>query len=144
LLVLGLLVASISVVAAGPAWADAVYHSERLALSGGSDPTFHGQVVNIHANGPNVGALERYQVIRADASTDYGVWIQVCENGFADFLQTAVLTTNVHGNGHAAARFSTADLEPFSGLTISIRWALKVDVDGAIAYTTECTTVTID
>ena len=128
---------------AGTAAADGVYHSERLPFAGGADPAFHGQVVNIHANGPVNGALERYQVVRAEPSTDYEVWIQFCEGpDFTDFTQTAVLTTNLRGNGHASARFSAADLAPFSGATVTIRWVLRADA--ADVYATPCTTVTID
>ena len=127
----------------GAAAADGVYHSERLSFAGGADPAFHGQVVNIHPNGPVNGALERYQVVRAQPSTDYHVWIQVCAGGtFTDFIQTAVLATDSRGNGHSSTSFSAADLVPFSGLTISIRWVLKVDA--ADVYATPCTTVTID
>lgn len=140
------LVVLVTVLVAGtaiPAGADAVYHSERLELTGQADPHFHGQVVNIHANGPVNGALERYHVIGAAASTAYAVWIQTCDDGqFADFVQTAVLTTDEHGNGHASATFSPADTAPLSGQTFSIRWVLKSD--GAIVYATRCTTVTID
>lgn len=127
----------------GAAAADGVYHSERLSFAGGSDPAFHGQVINIHPNGPVNGALERYQVVRAEPSTDYGVWIQFCVDAtFEDFTQTAVLTTNRQGNGQASAVFSAADLAPFSGATVSIRWVLRVDT--ADVYATPCTTVTID
>ena len=121
---------------------DAVYRSERLAFEGGS-PAFHGQVVNIHANGPVVGALERYQVVRAAPDTAYEVWIQTCDGGdtFTNFLMTASLVTNGHGNGHAKARFSADDLAPFSGAVIDIRWVLR---DGGVEYWTSCTTVTID
>ncbi len=140
---LAVLVAVFVAGAAIPAGADAVYHSERLELMGPADPDFHGQVVNIHANGPVNGALERYQVVGAAASTTYAVWIQTCSSGqFADFIQTAVLTTDGRGNGHASAVFSAADLAPFSGQTISIRWVLRSD--GAVVYATPCTTVTID
>ena len=127
----------------GAAAADGVYHSERLSFAGGADPAFHGQVVNIHPNGPVNGALERYQVVRAEPSTDYEVWIQFCEDAdFTDFTQTAVLSTDLRGNGHASAGFSAADLVPFSGATVMIRWVLRVDaVD---VYATPCTTVTID
>ena len=84
----------------GVAAANGTYHSERLSFSGGSDPAFHGQVVNIHANGPVNGALERYQVVGAAPSTDYEVLIQFCEDGgFADFTQTAVLTTDRAATG---------------------------------------------
>jgi hypothetical protein len=128
---------------ASAAAADGVYHSERLLFVGGSDPAFHGQVVNIHPNGPVNGALERYQVVRAEPSTDYEVWIQFCEDaGFTDFTQTAVLSTDLRGNGHASAGFSAADLVPFSGATVIIRWVLRVDA--ADVYATPCTTVTID
>lgn len=127
----------------GPVAADRVYHSERLTFDGGADPDFHGQVVNIHPNGPVHGALERYQVIRAGASTTYEVWIQFCaDGGFVDFMSTAELKTNRQGNGHASAGFSAADLAPFSGATVHIRWVLKVG--GTVRYSTPCTTVTID
>ena len=127
----------------GAAAADGVYHSERLLFVGGADPAFHGQVVNIHANGPVNGALERYQVVGAEPSTDYEVWIQFCEEAdFTDFTQTAVVTTDLRGNGHASASFSALDLAPFSGATVSIRWVLRVDA--ADVYVTPCTTVTID
>jgi hypothetical protein len=127
----------------GVAGADGAYHSERLVFSAGSDAAFHGQVVNIHANGPVNGALERYQVVGAGPSTDYEVWIQFCEaGGYADFTQTAVLATDARGNGHASASFSAADLAPFSGATVMIRWVLRVDASDV--HTTSCTTVTID
>ena len=142
-----LILAIVSIVAisatGGVAAADRAYHSERLSFSGGSDPAFHGQVVNIHANGPVNGALERYQVVGAAPSTDYEVWIQFCgDGGFADFTQTTVLATDARGNGHASAAFSAADLAPFSGATVVIRWVLRVDATDV--YATPCTTVTID
>jgi hypothetical protein len=127
----------------GSAAADDVYHTERLSFAGGVDPGSHGQVVNIHPNGPVNGALERYQVVGAEPSTEYEVWIQFCEDAdFTDFTQTADLTTNSHGNGHASAGFSAADLAPFSGATVTIRWVLRAGA--ADVYVTPCTTVTID
>jgi hypothetical protein len=139
-----LILAMVAIMATGGvAAADRAYHSERLSFSGGSDPAFHGQVVNIHANGPVNGALERYQVVGAAPSTDYEVWIQFCEDGgFADFTQTTVLATDARGTGHASAAFSAADLAPFSGETVVIRWVLRFDA--ADVYATPCTTVTID
>lgn len=139
-----LVVALAIVMLAGPVAADAVYHTERLSLQGGTDSNFHGQVVNIHANGPVVGALERYQVVNAEPDSSYQVWIQLCgAAGFGDFINTAVLETDRNGNGHARARFSADDLKPFSGAVVSIRWSLK-DVRGTDVYTTECTVVAID
>src|SRR4051794_25809156 len=88
----------------GAAAADDVYHTERLSFVGGVDPAFHGQVVNIHPNGPVNGALERYQVVGAEPSTEYEVWIQFCDDAnFTDFTQTTDLTTDARGNGHASA-----------------------------------------
>jgi hypothetical protein len=135
----------VAVLALGPAVtasADDVYHTERLEFVG-ADADFHGQVINIHPNGPVNGALERYQIVRAAPQTSYDVWIQFCSNGaFTDFMRTTGIVTNRQGNGHARAKFTAAQLGPFSGVTVSIRWVLKSG--GAIAYTTACTTVTID
>lgn len=135
----------VAVLALGPAVtasADNVYHSERLEFVG-ADADFHGQVINIHPNGVVNGALERYQVIGAAPQTSYDVWIQVCSvGGFADFIRTAGIVTDRRGNGHARAKFTPAELAPFAGATISIRWVLKTD--GVITYTTACTEVTID
>ncbi len=135
----------VAVLALGPALtasADSVYHSERLEFVG-ANADFHGQVINIHPNGVVNGALERYQVIGAAPQTSYDVWIQVCINeGFADFIRTSGIFTDRQGNGHARAKFTPAQLAPFSGATISIRWVLKTG--GVIAYTTACTVVTID
>lgn len=127
----------------GAATADGTYHSERLSFAGGADPAFHGQVVNIHPNGPVNGALERYQVVGAEPSTQYHVWIQFCADGnFIDFTQTTVLTTNLRGNAHGSAKFSADDLVDFSGLTVTIRWVLRV---GAVdVYSTPCTIVSLD
>ena len=135
----------VAVLALGPAVtasADGVYHTERLEFVG-SDADFHGQVINIHPNGPVNGALERYQIAGAAPQASYDVWIQFCNSkAFADFMRTTGIATNRQGDGHARAKFTAAQLEPFSGATVSIRWVLKSG--GAIAYATACTTVTID
>jgi hypothetical protein len=137
------LVTALVVGAAVPASADDVYHTERLEFTSASDSDFHGQIINIHANGPVIGALERYQVVRAAPQTSYDVWIQMCTDaGFVDFIPTAELVTNRQGNGHAQATFTAQDLEPFSGAVVSIRWVLRSG--NADVYTTACTTVTID
>ncbi|HLM65230.1 MAG TPA: hypothetical protein VK306_13090 [Acidimicrobiales bacterium] len=71
------------------------------------------------------------------------MWIQFCEEGdFTDFTQTAVLNTDLRSNGHTSARFSAADVVPFSGGTVMIRWVLRLDA--ADLYATPCTTVSID
>lgn len=127
---------------AAPVLADQVYHSERLPVVSLGAAEGKGQVVNIHANGPVVGAEERYLLVGAEPGS-YAVWIQVCASGaYVDFLTTATLETDPRGNGHARGAFSAAALEPFSGATISVRWTFRRD--GVDVYATGCTTVTID
>jgi hypothetical protein len=122
--------------------ADRVYHTERLELApvAGSDEAGSGMVVNIHPNGPVVGAQERYQLRNATPHTEYVVWIVI---GNQDFMATATLHTDRHGNGHAKARFSAEDLAPFSGAVIpGLKWVLRSG--SADAYETPETTVSID
>jgi hypothetical protein len=122
--------------------ADRAYHTERLELAPveGSDEAGSGMVVNIHPNGPVVGALERYQLRNATPHTEYVVWIVI---GDQEFMPTATLRTDRHGNGHAKARISADDLAPFSGAVIpGLKWVLRSD--NADAYETRETTVSID
>jgi hypothetical protein len=122
--------------------ADRVYHTERLELApvDGSDEAGSGMVVNIHPNGPVVGAQERYHLRNATPHTEYVVWIVI---GDQDFIATATLHTDRHGNGHAKARFSAEDLAPFSGAVIpGLKWVLRSG--SADAYETPETTVSID
>lgn len=123
----------------GSAQADSTYHTERLVLDPVGTETGSGQVVNIHPNGPVVGAQERYQLKNAQPDTGYQVWLVV--DG-ADFMQTATIVTDRNGNGHAKARFSAADIAPFSGAVLSVRWELRTA--SGVAYATEATTVTLD
>lgn len=125
----------------GLAEADAVYHTERLGLTpvGGAGEAGSGMVVNIHANGPVVGAMERYQLKNARPDTAYVVWLVV--DG-ADFMPTATIETDRNGDGHAKARFSAADLEPFSGAVLPVKWVLRTN--GVDVYETEVTVVTLD
>lgn len=127
--------------APGSALADSAYHTERLEFEPVTvSETGSGMVVNIHPNGPVIGALERYQLKKAQPNTEYDVWLVVAG---ADFLQTATILTDRHGNGHAKAGFSAADLAPFSGAVLPVQWVLRTD-DINDAYTTEVTIVTLD
>ena len=128
------------VVGVGVASADDVYHTERLELAPvGQGETGSGMVVNIHANGPVVGALERYQIKKAQPNTEYVVWLVV---GGEDFMPTASIVTDRNGNGHGKARFSAADLAPFSGAVFPVKWVLRNA--GEDAYETPTTIVTLD
>jgi hypothetical protein len=130
--------------------ADQVYHSEHLVLSPVDNaPLRSGFVENSHANGPQIGAVERYVLNGASPNTSYQVTLQVyafdpgCDGG-ADPLPipTSVIQTNVSGNGSAKAVFVPEDSAGFQG-DHGIRWEVSV-VGGSVAYETICTTVTID
>jgi hypothetical protein len=134
--------------------ADQAYHSERLDLTltangdaNGHPALRHGQVVNIHPNGPVNGALERYMVSGAMSDTSYNVRIEVflpgCLVSAGDPIDIpGVLETNGRGVGQHQGFFSTEALIPFSGATLGVIWNLEAG--GVDAYATECTTVVID
>ena len=91
----------------GRAAADSAYHTERLALSGVSGAPGGGMVVNAHANGPNVYAHEIYTLRHAVPGT-YQVVLNIyatslsCD-GTPIEIETAQVSTNAAGNGHADA-----------------------------------------
>jgi hypothetical protein len=140
------LVAAILVASAfaGTAGADAVYHTDQLALHGVAGAPGGGSVVNVHANGPEVFAHEIYTLRDAVPGT-YEVSLNLfatsldCSGGVASF-PTATLTTNANGNGRADAKFTPEDAADLRGLTISISWT----VSGPAMYATDCTVVTLD
>lgn len=136
---MAILVVSILLVGYGTARADSVYHTERLELTPLGTETGSGQVINIHANGPVVGAQERYQLKKAMPNSSYEVWLVV---GGADFTVTTTINTDARGNGHGNARFSAEELEPFSGAVLPVKWELRLG--SVVAYETTTTIVTID
>ena len=135
-------------------FADQAYHSERLDISvteagddAGHPVLRHGQVVNIHPNGPVNGALERYMLSGASPDTSYTVRLDVFGPGCEGIPSLAIpiagsLDTNAQGTGHHQGYFSMTDLIPFSGATVGVMWNFVAD--GVDAYETECTTVVID
>lgn len=145
--------AIVSLLSLTVASADQVYHSERLDLevtpagaAAGHPEIRHGQVVNIHPNGPVVAAIEKYMVNGATADTSYDVVLVVdtapCGIGPVLEIGTATIATDRRGNGHASAQFAPADLAGLSGCTLAVRWFLRAD--GVDAYATEWTTVVLD
>lgn len=136
---IAIVVASVLLIGFQTARADSAYHTERLELMPMGVETGGGQVVNIHPNGPVVGAQERYQLKKAMPNTSYDVWLVV---GGADFMITATIETDAHGNGHGKARFSAVDLAPFSGAVLPVKWELRIGE--VVAYETATTIVTID
>ena len=132
------------------ATADAVYHTQRIDLVPvGGAPLQSGFVVNLHANGPQVYAHEHYVLNGASPNTAYEVTLLVypfdttCSVA-AIAIPTAVLQTNVTGNGEADAGFlRPADVPAFlRGATHGTAWHLT---SGAIlAYETACSSVSLD
>lgn len=144
LVVLGIVVMAGAV----SARADAVYHSQHVALSPvGAAPLRSGFVENIHADGPNVYAHEQYVVNGAEPDTTYQVVLMIfpldttCSSS-PIMIPTAVITTNAAGNGSAYHVFTPADADGLHGLTVGGMWFL---MNGNTAeYTTSCATVHLD
>jgi hypothetical protein len=129
--------------------ADAVYHSEHIALMPvGSQPLRTGFVENIHVNGPVVFAMERYVLNGALPVTTYDVQLDIwpgdtsCSGAPTLVLPSASFATNGAGNGLGMVRFSPADADGLRGLTLGIIWTLSIG--STLAYQTDCTAVTLD
>lgn len=130
-----------------PAWGDAFYHSQHIALQPvGSSPLRSGFVENIHANGPTVYAMERYALVGA-APGSYAVTLHL----FADTSCTSVIgpfpsitfATNAVGNGVGHLRLPPSAIPAgFHGATIGIIWELAGDTGAT--YETACSTVVLD
>ena len=133
--------------------ADHAFHSQRLSFAlttfgalAGHPELRSGQVVDIHANGPQVGALERYMINGAKPNTSYQVVLHVFDGGCAgapvSLIPTATLGTDAKGNAQGQAVFSPEQLAPFAGMVFGIYWTLVGD--DLIAYQTPCIVVAID
>jgi hypothetical protein len=129
--------------------ADGVYHTQRLPLTPvGGSPLRSGSVVNIHADGPNIYAREIYTLNGALANTTYQVVVNLylsnttCSGTPELALPTAVLTTNISGNGIAYHVFTPADAAGLKGLTVGAHW--QVFNGATLDYATGCTVVTLD
>ncbi len=135
------------------AYADQSFHTSRLNFAlttagsaAGNPQLIAGQVVDIHANGPKIGAIERYMINGAKPNTAYQVTLRIfsknCAGSFLFPIPTALLTTNNHGFAQGGHVFTPTDLAPFKGTTAGVVWTLVSD--GVVAYDTSCIFVTID
>ena len=130
-----------------PAWGDAVYHSQHVALHPvGSAPLRSGFVENIHANGPTVYAMERYVLVGAVPGS-YAVTLHL----FADTSCSTVIgpfssitfTTNAVGDGVGHLRLPPSAIPAgLHGAKIGLFWELA-GTTGA-SYDTACSTVVLD
>jgi hypothetical protein len=150
----GLLLLSVGV---APVAADQSNHTEHLRVSltaagaaSGYPELRAGQVVNIHAQGPTVFAIEDYLLNGAMPSTSYdvvlGFYAGSCSGPFAfPFANGVVLATDAHGDAHGQARITPGEVASFGlhDTDWGIVWTF-VDPSGVVAYATPCTDVHID
>jgi hypothetical protein len=147
----------LSLLLAFPVYADQTFHTTRLPLILTTDGTAaghpalqSGHVVDIHANGPKIYALERYMINGAKPNTDYQVQLSVsltgCNGPQNVLVPTALLVTNAQGNAYGNFTFTPAAVAS-SGLhadmTLGITWML---LSGGIAayQTPSCINVPLD
>lgn len=149
LLVLTGAAALLTVGVASTVSADRVYHTERVSLHAIDDaPLRSGSVVNIHANGPKVYALERYLLNGALPNHDYEIALNVhvfdpgCDLAGGEFFRVPI-STNAAGNGHAKA--PTIPPEAAAGLAgeHGVNW-IVYDDEGTAVYETGCEDVVLD
>lgn len=128
--------------------ADAVYHTERLTLDPVGGASGSGMVVNIHPNGPQVYAIERYQLRHADRGVTYQVWLHLyigqsdCDGSPAASLPTAQIETNVAGNGSGQLVLTPEDVAGLRGMSFPINWTVTQGL--TTTHETRCTIVTLD
>ncbi len=129
--------------------ADAVYHTEHmLLLPVGNTTTGSGFVVNMHPNGPQIFAHERYVLTHAQPNTIYVVNLLVypfdpaCSGSPVTGASTE-LQTNPAGNGTADLVIRPSAVPAaLRDATHGVAWA--VTMKGTVVYQTACTQVTLD
>jgi len=130
--------------------ADQVFHTLHAELTPvGDAPLQSGFVNDIHVNGPQIAALERYVVNGAAPNATYQVTILVwpadpsCSGTPPVALPTSTLTTNARGNGEADFTFPAGGPPTgLEGLESGIAWTLSLG--DVVQYQTGCNTLTLD
>jgi hypothetical protein len=141
----------ISATAVPQVFADQTFHTERVALtSANAAPLHSGFVVDIHANGQPVFALERYVLVGAAPDSAYRVDLLVfstnstCSGAPFPVPETR-LQTNAAGDGEAGIVLTPADIpQSLHHTTISVIWQVVNLATGAADYQTGCVVVSID
>jgi hypothetical protein len=129
--------------------ADAVYHTEHLALTpAGDSPLRSGFVQNIKSEGPEVYAHELFVLNGAAPSTAYTVTRHLflfdpgCSGGgFVFNSPVGILTTNGAGNGSGDAFVRPEEVPEVLEGDHGVFWTIE---SGTGRYQTACTTVTLD
>ena len=133
--------------------ADAVYHTDQIAIQSAGGASGSGKVINIHPNGPTVFASERYMLRGAEPNATYQVWLVVdaaeLDCAFSELplpiLMAAAVTTNAVGNATTPADFYfTPEAVPpcLRNQSFPIHW--EVTLDGQLTHQTDLITVTLD
>lgn len=138
-------------VGAAPVAADAVYHTERIALQPVGGAAGSGMVVNIHPNGPRNFAQERYGLRHAEPSATYTVWLVIdasataCDFDSLTIAMKSALVTNAAGNATSPADFvfRPEGVPPcLRNTSFPIHW--EVTLAGQLTHETASTMVTLD
>ena len=131
--------------------ADAVYHTDQIAMQSVGSASGSGKVINIHPNGPTVFASERYMLRGAEPNATYQVRLVVdaaeldCAFTELPILMAAAVTTNAVGNATTPADFYfTPEAVPpcLRQQSFPIHW--EVTLDGQLTHETDPITVTLD
>jgi hypothetical protein len=149
---LGLIGATlVSSIFVGTVAADSVYHTERLVLEPVGGASGSGFVVNIHPNGPEIFAQERYALRGASSNTSYTVWLIIdasavaCDFDGLTIQMKADLRTNAVGIATSPADFAfqPGGIPPcLRGASFPIHW--EVTTGGTLTHQTDWTIVTLD
>ena len=133
---------------AATASADQAFHTLHADLVPvGGAPLRSGFVNDIHTNGVQNGAHERYVLNGAQPDTRFQVTIHLflfdptCSTAPLA-LPTATLGTNGQGNGQAKAEFPAGPPSPLAGFTHGILW--QFSVGASVVYQTACYPLTLD
>src|SRR5215212_4224319 len=125
------------------ATADQFFHTAHLELTAiGDAPLQSGFINDVHTQGGQIGAQERYVLNGALPNTTYTValWIYArgsgsCEGTPVRMFTTETITTNAAGNGEAGHTFFANPNAPPPGLAPTpIKWV--VSLNGVPQYET--------
>ena len=129
--------------------ADGAYRTERVSLQAIDDaPLRSGSVVNIHANGPKVYAMERYLLNGALPNHQYEIALNVhffdtsCGNPSVEFFRLPI-STNAAGNGHMKSPIIPPEAVDGLAGDHGVNW-IVYDDGGTAVYETGCEDVTLD
>lgn len=133
---------------ASTAAADQYFHTTHAALTPiGGAPLQSGFVNDVHANGPEISAQERYVLVGAMPDTTYSVALHISVGDptctvVSRVRQTSSFTTNGTGNGEGSFTFYQAHPKPPPNpQQVYIRWV--VSSGGVPQYQTDCIPVVI-